>query len=326
MWRPRPAGGSVTVGPWDGRLHRRGFATPERLGIGPDDARRARLVAGTVVAKLDAKTRAAFGISQSAKDLERKLTGASAGAFLIARDSNEPGFAARRGAAGAVRRELGAGLGLTLSGEQGNVDRRIKIDNQVEDYRLASVGVDHGVGRRGWVSLGATRLDERRTLLGGRISDTLGGGGGSTTTFVDGEYRHDFGSGVGATIAARRGWTTFGGGKFSTAAYSLDLAKSGLFNGGDRLGLRLSQPLRVEHGGFAMLLPTSYDYATGSAGESVSRYSLTPSGREIDAEFGYSTTIGRGWMGANLFARRQPGHIAREPTDLGAAMRYSLEF
>ena len=43
-----------------------------------------------------------------------------------------------------------------------------------------------------------------------------------------------------------------------------DLAKLGVLGGSDRLGLRIAQPLRVEHGGFAMMLPTSYDYSTGA--------------------------------------------------------------
>ena len=40
--------------------------------------------------------------------------------------------------------------------------------------------------------------------------------------------------------------------------------------------------------------------------------SLTPSGREIDAELSYGTGLlgGNGWLGGNLFYRRQPGHIA----------------
>ena len=42
-----------------------------------------------------------------------------------------------------------------------------------------------------------------------------------------------------------------------------DLAKIGVLSSRDSLGFRIAQPLRVEHGGFAMMLPTSYDYATG---------------------------------------------------------------
>jgi hypothetical protein len=108
----------------------------------------------------------------------------------------------------------------------------------------------------------------------------------------------------------------------------VDFAKSGLFGRSDRLGLRVAQPLRVERGGFAMLLPTAYDYATLSTTSSLTRFSLTPSGREIDGELSYGTNLfdGDGWLGGNLFYRRQPGHIANSQDDVGAALRFSLNF
>ena len=75
-----------------------------------------------------------------------------------------------------------------------------------------------------------------------------------------------------------------------------------------------------------MLLPTGYDYATGAVTSSTQQLSFSPSGREIDAELSYSTLLGRGWLGANIFARRQPGHVATADPDMGAAIRYSLGF
>ena len=44
--------------------------------------------------------------------------------------------------------------------------------------------------------------------------------------------------------------------------------------------------------------------------------SLRPSGREIDGELSYGRTLigGNGWLGGNLFYRRQPGNIASCPT------------
>jgi hypothetical protein len=68
----------------------------------------------------------------------------------------------------------------------------------------------------GWRS----RLDEKQTLLGGRMDNVLGGGG-STTLFLDLEARRDFGSGVSAGASARRGWTAFAGGKLQTDSYGL---------------------------------------------------------------------------------------------------------
>jgi hypothetical protein len=56
--------------------------------------------------------------------------------------------------------------------------------------------------------------------------------------------------------------------------------------------------------------------------------SLSPSGREIDAELSYGSSLlgNRGWIGGNLFYRRQPGHIAAASDDVGAAIRFSLGF
>src|SRR5262245_18478921 len=93
-----------------------GFAL-ERLGIGPEDARKARLIAGSAVARLDSRTALALGFAEGAKAMQRRLTDTEAGAFLIAKDiAGDPGFAARRNGSMAFRHEL-AGTGITFSGE-----------------------------------------------------------------------------------------------------------------------------------------------------------------------------------------------------------------
>jgi hypothetical protein len=193
-------------------------------------------------------------------------------------------------------------------------------------YRLTSVAVDRRLGRN-WLSLGMARLEERQSLLGGRMSDVLGGGG-STSLFLDFEGRHAFGGGWNAALTARRGWTEFASGRFQTGAFGFDLSKTALLGRNDRLGFRFAQPLRVEHGGFSMLLPTAYDYATQTATTSLTTMSLTPSGRELDAEMSYGSALlsGNAWFGGNLFYRRQPGHVAAAEDDIGAAIRFTLGF
>jgi hypothetical protein len=307
------------------RLGMPGIIEISRFDIGPDDARRSRLVAGSAVARLDSKTKAAFGLSQGAKAIERQLTDAESGAFLIARDiSGDPGFQARRGISMAFRRDLGF-AGLTIASEQGRVWQQIETSATDSPYRWNSVSFDRRFGSKTWGSISLSRLDEQQTLLGGRLGG-LFGGAGSTSLFVDLEARRGLGSGWAATVMVRRGWTDFANGKFQSGAYSLDVAKFGLLNGRDRLGLRIAQPLRVEHGGIALMLPTSYNYATESETSTLSRLSFAPSGREVDAELSYSTLWGKGWVGANLFMRRQPGHVASADADIGAAIRYSLGF
>jgi hypothetical protein len=298
----------------------------DRLNIGPNDARQARLIAGSAVARLDKKTAFAFGLSEGAKAMERKLAGAQSGAFLIARDiAGEPGFAARRNGSIAMRHEFG-GTGVTFSGETGDVWQPVLTRASGSPYRWTSIGVDRKLGRN-TLSANLSRLEEKDTLLGGRLSNALGGGG-SSSLFVDLDARHDFGGGWSAGASARRGWTDFSTGKFQTSAYSFDLAKLGVLGSNDSLGLRVAQPLRVESGGLALMLPTAYDYSTGIATDSLTRMSLTPSGREMDAELSYESNLfdGNGWLGGNLFYRRQPGHIASAGDDVGAVIRFTLGF
>ncbi|MCL6698947.1 S8 family serine peptidase [Sphingomonas sp. NSE70-1] len=295
------------------------------LAIGPEDARRSRLVAGSAVARLDAKTKASFGIGHGSKHLERQLTNAEGGAFLVARDvSGDPGFQARSGTSMAMRRNLGF-AGVTIASEQGKVWQDVKLGVDDAPYRYTSVTLDRRFGDNSWGSIGLSRLEEKETLLGGRLG-SLYGSVGSSSLFLDAEARQKLGSGWTATIMGRRGWTQFDSGEFTTAAYSFDLAKYGMLRRDDRLGFRIAQPLRVESGGISMLLPTGYDYSSGIATSSTQRLGFAPSGREIDAELSYSTSLGRGWLGANFFARRQPGHVAVADPDLGAAIRYSLGF
>jgi hypothetical protein len=302
-----------------------GMIDVTQLAIGPEDARRSRLVAGSAIARVDSRTKASFAFGQGAKAIERQLTNAEAGAFLIARDiSADPGFQARHGTSMAVRRDLGF-AGLTVASEQGKVWRQIRTDTKQESYRWNSMTLDRRFGGNMWGSIGLSRLDEEETLLGGRLG-SLYGSGGSSSLFLDVEARRNFGIGWTATLMGRRGWTDFASGRFRTGAYSFDLAKFGLFKVRDRLGLRIAQPLRVEGGGMSLWLPTGYDYEAETATNGIRHLSFRPSGREIDAEVSYSTDLGRGWLGANLFARRQPAHVAAAEPDLGAAIRYSLGF
>ncbi|GAA4009472.1 hypothetical protein GCM10022280_02910 [Sphingomonas swuensis] len=297
----------------------------QQTGIGPEDLRKSRLIAGSAVARIDDSTAVALGFAEGAKAMERRLSGVESGAFLIARDvAGSPGFDAKRGGAVALRRNLGP-VAVSLSGEDGEVQGDLRTAATGSPYRWTNMAVDRSFGRT-WLSLGVGRLDEQRTLLGGRMSGNLGGGG-AATTFVDLEARRSLGSDWTASLSARRGWTSFAGGAFTTGAYGVDLARSNWLSEGDRFGLRLSQPLRIDGGGFAMSLPTSFDYATMSPGYSIVRSSLVPRGRELDAELSYSRRmLGTGWIGGNLYARRQPGHIAAAGTDVGAAVRFSLGF
>ena len=303
-----------------------GFAV-EHATIGPEDFAKARLVAGSAVAKIDDKTAIAFGFAEGAKAMERRLDSAAAGSgFLVARDvAGDPGFTAKRNGSVALRREIGK-LGVTVSAESGNVWNDARTSATGSPYRWTSVAVDRRFGGL-WLGVGMSRLDEKDSLLGGRLGAAFGSGG-SNSLFLDAEARQDFGRGWSAGLTARRGWTSFNAGRFESGAYAFDFGKSGIFGSSDRFGLRISQPLRIEKGGLGLMLPTGYDYTTTTATNSYSLLPLTPKGREIDGEISYGSALfgDRAWIGGNFFYRREPGHIRGSEDDMGAALRFSLGF
>ena len=104
--------------------------------------------------------------------------------------------------------------GVTLSGESGNVWQDVKTTATGSPYRFTSIAADRKFGSTS-LSVGMSRLDEKQSLVGGRLSSVLGGGG-ATSLFLDAEARHDFGGGWTSTLTARRGWTDFAAGKFQT--------------------------------------------------------------------------------------------------------------
>jgi hypothetical protein len=169
-------------------------------------------------------------------------------------------------------------------------------------------------------------------LLGGRFG-TAFSSGGAASLFADATASFDLGGGWGAFASYRRGWTSLGGngalvdqGRLSSDAFALDISRRDALRAGDKIALRLMQPLRVRNGGFDLNLPTSYDYATGTAGFERRFFNLAPTGRELDLEAAYSVALLGGDLGANLFIRTEPGHIEAMRSDLGGAIRYSLGF
>jgi hypothetical protein len=174
-------------------------------------------------------------------------------------------------------------------------------------------------------------MQEDRTVLGARFG-SLFGGGGAATWFADAHADWAFGRGWSIGASGRQGWTRMQAGGLlgsdpliRSNSFSFDVGKAGLF-GGDALAVRLSQPLRVTSGGLGFQLPVGYDYASGAVAWADQRLDLSPQGRELALEASYSRLLFGGRMDANLFLRRDPGHFEQAPDDLGAAVRWRLDF
>lgn len=298
-----------------------GGAALQRLSLGTIDAVQARTTAGMVAGRIDARTSAALGFGQGAVSLAGQLTGRTEPAFLVARGpADSLGFDRAGQSAATVRHQLGH-LGLTASAESGTGllfrDQPGARDLYLRSpYALFGVVADRRFGA--WhLSAGLSHLVEERTLLGARFSP-LFGSTGSRSWFADGRAEWRAG-GWTLGAAGRLGWSRAGDTLVRSSAVGIDLAKSGF-------AVRLSQPLRVSGGAFALTLPVSYDYETGAVGYAERRLNLSPEGRELDLEASHSRMLFGGRLDTNLFWRREPGHYATAPDDLGAAVRWRVDF
>lgn len=294
--------------------------------------RGAQSQSGFVAGRLAAGTSIALGFGQSAAALGGQLAGRAEPGFLVARAPDQAlGFDRLSDGAASVRQRLGV-FGLTMIAEAGDAlllgeDPRRPFERA--PYALVGASLDR---RLGPVALraGLSRLDERETVLGGRFGPVFGGGG-AATWFADLGADWAIAPGWRLSAAARRGWTAMAaggiaaqGGAFRSEAYALDLAGRGLLTAGDHVALRIAQPLRVAGGGIGLTLPVGYDWRTGAVTYADRLLALAPTGREIDVEASYGRALFGGRIDANLYWRRDPGHFAALPDDLGAAFRWRI--
>jgi len=244
---------------------------------------------------------------------------------------------------GAFGEVSGVGYGLALAEDVGFALGLARLDGKAEDGRPQE-GADGG-GRmvaatleKGWgrhrLRLGLRLVEEAASLLGSH-----GGGGlalpeGSRSVFFDLGGRIALAEGVTLLGRASLGETDPGRsqgliGEWRTvrsSAMALALIAEDILDEGDRLGLLVAQPLRVEAAAATIDMATSRDLE-GQVSRRRERVELVPSGREIDLELAYGRTLGpataaRGWL---LF-RRHPGHDAAAGPDLGLGMRLTRRF
>ena len=274
-----------------------------------------RMRDGTIELRLDASARATLAFNRAIDPAP------TAGGWLI---GDNPTSLRAIGA----RPETGFGLShnigdVTLGAfaQQGSF-APTRTDERTSPYHLLSLDARRAFGPVGvGVTLGMMR--ERNTLLGARLHPALGGGRGATSLLADLDLAYRIGNGWAVRGQWRSAFTEAEAGSLASSAFALDLSRD---LARERYGLRLAQPLRVASSRYRLNLPTGYSYATSTASYSAVDLDLAPSGRELDIEANYGRALWGGWIDANLYLRRQPGHIADAPTDKGAALRASFTF
>ncbi|WP_338243294.1 S8 family serine peptidase [Aurantiacibacter hainanensis] len=309
------------------------------LRLHREDAEQARVLAASVALNVAPGTQLGFAYRQSAHGLVAGLQQQDRPAFMIAtRGIGDEGMLAQPDSAVALRRQVGD-WGLTVSAETGstitaaNQRRAAEMRGRRAEEDLASFGLslDRRFGELD-TALGLTWMAEDQTVLGARFHEGFGLAG-SDTLFLDAEAGWRFADQWRLGAAWRQGFTTLrsasllaDGSRLGSQAWSVDLQREGVLHAGDRLALRLSQPLRVASGGLRMNLPVSFSYETLTPEYAVRTLQLAPEGREFTGELAWIGQLWGGSAAASLFVRREPGHYAEAPDDIGAALRWSRRF
>lgn len=322
------ATGSVARMPWTGQLR-----------LSPEQAVQARVLAARVIAQVAPKSKIAFAFAQGADGLVAQLQGRSQPAFLIAGSpTDDVGFGRDQSFSFAGRHTFDK-TGLSFAVEHGSAISAAPVLSGISNLARTRLNpadritatVDRTFGPVK-ASLGASWLGERSTYLGAVIHQGFGPGG-ADSLFLDANSEWNFAPDwhLGAAWRsgltwARTGSTIAAGSRLRSSAWSLDLGRENLIKPGDSLGLRLSQPLRVESGGLSLNLPVGYSYETLRPTFGNVMVPLVPHGREVDAELLWRGPLYSGSAMVSLFYRRDPGHFAGMPDDKGIAASWAWQF
>ena len=99
-------------------------------------------------------------------------------------------------------------------------------------------------------------------------------------------------------------------------SFALGVSGMNLWRSGDALSFTLAQPLRAEQGALTLATGVGRDRSTGRVIMGQSQASLTPSGRELDLEAGYSFSFAGWGVGANVAYAVDPDHVQGKNTVL----------
>ena len=311
-----------------------------QLRLSPRDAEAARVLAARVVARLSPRSTMGFAYAQGVDGVVAQLQGQSRPAFLVSGNpSDDFGFYRTGLTAMAMRRQVGA-TGVTVMAENGKVltGSPITFANSLLNPRLTDPFFRFGASldrRLGPIeaTLGASWLREDRTVLGARLHPGLAGKGGADSMFIDmgAAWQPNEKWRLGGTLrrgwtAAHQGGTVTSGSKLASSGWAVDASRMNLFQPGDSLSLRVSQPLRVNSGGLSLRLPDVYDYATLAATSAIRRIDLSPSGRELMRELAWNGRLAGGSLTASAFWRSEPMHYAQAPDDYGVGLSWATRF
>ncbi|MEZ5834576.1 MAG: S8 family serine peptidase [Geminicoccaceae bacterium] len=112
----------------------------------------------------------------------------------------------------------------------------------------------------------------------------------------------------------------------TSSAFALHASRTGIAMEDDRFGFIFGQPLRVEGGSVDVTMPVAQN-SDGSLAYRTDRATLSPTGRELRAEFVYERPVGEdAALTSFLLLRHQPDHIAGADDEAVAGVRLNMRW
>lgn len=206
-------------------------------------------------------------------------------------------------------------------------------DDSGQNNMLAMAELGFGDNETG-VTFASGALMEKDRVLGLRGEGAFALGNGTTTWFggVTGQWRvapqtqlvASFHAGVTDAQGASNSLVQDIG-QVTTTSWRVGLTQHEVLREGDKARLIVSQPLRAESGGLNLNLP-QYRLRDGTMIRQNVNYTLTPSGREMDVEAGYSFSLAdKSKLDFAAMYRHDAGHVAGKSEVLGLT-RFSRGF
>ena len=193
--------------------------------------------------------------------------------------------------------------------------------------------LDHAFVDGGRLRLDVARVEESDTFLGSQTGGAFGSGTGATSNFVT----VSGGLPVARTVDLIGSVTTAATevsdagllgewGTVRSTAFGIGVMARDVLNSGDRIGLLVGQPLRVQQADATLTVPVGMTADEVVVRES-QRVDLSPSGREMNLQLAYHRVL---WEGAQLSSwlmmRTEPGHDAAAPNDYGVGLVFRVAY
>lgn len=201
--------------------------------------------------------------------------------------------------------------------------------SQLRDYRAnrSDVGFEWQLAPSLSLTTQVGRLEERNGLMGASGSGALGLGEHNQMTFAGIIMQAALGNGVSSFAEFEQGRGDAEGSGLLTHLRDVHAQKAALGlmwqDDNERAAFSLQQPLRIESGIATLNVPVGRTLDGGVIRED-REAQLSPSGRQVDIEFGYtySPHANRQWQ-FNLLHTLEPGHDANARSDTAAMISYS---